>query len=58
MVAPLADFALMGLGVGSSVVLGVGAFVFDKAVPNPTPGPHERVAALVHDSREKFGRVN
>jgi hypothetical protein len=53
--APLADFAAPGLGTGSAVLLTVGAFLFDKVVPSPTPGRRERVAALVHDSREAFG---
>lgn len=53
--APLADFAIPGLGAGSAVMLALGAFVFDKAVPEPRPGSRERIAALVHDSREAFG---
>ncbi len=55
MAAPLADFAVPGLGTGSAVVFGLGAFVFDKAAPEPRPASRERIAALVHDSRAAFG---
>jgi hypothetical protein len=57
-VAPLADFAVTGLGAGSAVVLGLGAFIFDGLVPNAKHAARERVAALIHDSREAFGRSN
>jgi hypothetical protein len=53
--APLADLALPGLGTTSGVVLGLGAFLADKLIPPLEIGAREKVAALVHDSREAFG---
>jgi hypothetical protein len=53
--APLADLALPGLGMVGGVVFGVGALLAERFVPVPTIGAREKFAALVHDSREKFG---
>jgi hypothetical protein len=53
--APLADLALPGAGMIGGVVLGAGAFVADKLIPVPQVGAREKIAALVHDSREAFG---
>jgi hypothetical protein len=53
--APLADFALPGLGIAGGVAFGGGAFLAYKLVPVPQAGAREKIAALVHDSREVFG---
>jgi hypothetical protein len=53
--APLADLAIPGVGMIGGVVLGAGAFLADKLVPIPQAGAREKIAALVHDSREAFG---
>jgi hypothetical protein len=53
--APLADFALPGLGTVGGVAFGGGAFLADKLVPFLQAGARETIAAIVHDSREMFG---
>lgn len=53
--APLLDLALPGAGIIGGVVLGSGAFLADKLVAVPEVGAREKIAALVHDSREAFG---
>jgi hypothetical protein len=54
-VAPAADFALMGLGIAGGVLFGAAAFAAERLMPEAKPGPDERVAALVHDARKAFG---
>lgn len=56
--APLADLALPGVGIVGGVAFGAGAFLADKLVPVPQAGAREKIAALVHDSREAFGWQN
>jgi hypothetical protein len=56
--APLADLALPGVGVIGGVILGAGVFLSDKLVQVPQAGEREKIAALVHDSREAFGWHN
>jgi hypothetical protein len=58
LVAPVVDFAVPGLGTGSGVVLGTCAFAIERGVPEPKIGRREKVAALVHDSRQAFGSGN
>jgi hypothetical protein len=53
--APLADLAFPGAGMIGGVVFSAGAFLADKLVPVPQVGEREKIAALVHDSREVFG---
>ncbi len=53
--AAAADLLHQGLGMAGSVVFGVAALLWDKLVPEPQVGSRERIAALVHDSREAFG---
>jgi hypothetical protein len=53
--APLADLVAPGAGMIGGVVFGAGAFLADKFVPVPQAGAREKIAALVHDSREAFG---
>jgi hypothetical protein len=52
---PLADLALPGVGMVGGVVFGMGAFLAEKLLPHREIGAREKVAALVHDSREAFG---
>jgi hypothetical protein len=53
--APLADLAIPGLGLAGGVAFGLGAMLSERLLPVPAPGPREKIAALVHDSREAFG---
>jgi hypothetical protein len=56
--APLADLAHPGLGLAGSVFFGSGQFLAEKLMPHVEIGEREKVAALVHDSREAFGWID
>lgn len=42
-------------GLVGGVAFGLGAILVDKLMPAPQAGEREKIAALVHDSREAFG---
>jgi hypothetical protein len=52
---PLVGLVFPDPGLVGGVVFAGGAFLADKLIPVPEAGEREKIAALVHDSREAFG---
>jgi hypothetical protein len=52
---PLVGLVFPDPGLVGGVIFAGGAFLADKLIPVPQAGEREKIAALVHDSREAFG---